>query len=501
MQLRFSRSLLVTLAVVLAACGEDNPKPDDTGEPTDTGDTAPPDVPPEPLAGSYVVDQADAIIRDPEGVTQLGIGMGVAGDMDGDGREDLLVVSPSCSEEIAIEPGDPGCVHLFLGPVDGDRTPEDAHATLEGTFDNAWAGCELAPGADVDDDGFDDVLIGSLGNHYGEAEPQAAWLVHGPVSGAMSLADADLVLLAGANGDSAGPVSLGGDIDGDGARDLMVGAPQDDRAAPEGGAVYLMDASGVGVVSLADASVAIYSDALIGHAGFAVSFVGDSDGDGVDDILVGVPQEEWGGTSEHVPGAAYLFHGPIAGSLALHDAEAVVRVTDMDAAVGRCVRGLGDTDGDGLDDMAIGAVIYSGSGGGTGAVGIFRGPMVSDYDLSEANLLIEGATGDAYIGDVIGAPGDVDGDGRGDVVLGAMFVDDPAKHAGHVWLHTDLQSGVTSTAEATASFSATESHQYLGFAVSGAGDQNADGYADIIMGTFDRQVQGVLTGAYLFYGG
>jgi hypothetical protein len=99
MQLRFSRSLLVTLAVVLVACGEDDPKPDDTGEPTDTGDTAPPDVPPEPLAGEYIVDQADAIIQDPEGVTQLGIGMGTAGDMNGDGQEDLLVVSPSCSEE------------------------------------------------------------------------------------------------------------------------------------------------------------------------------------------------------------------------------------------------------------------------------------------------------------------------------------------------------------------------------------------------------------------
>jgi hypothetical protein len=491
-------------ALACAGCGE--PKADDTGQdPDDTGqttdDTAPPDTPPEPLEGTLALTDADVVIQDASGTVELGSGVASAGDVNGDGQDDLLVASYTCDGGLSTS-WFPGCVHLFLGPVDSDRGPADAIATLQGPSDIAWAGYTMGAAGDVNGDGFGDLLIGGPGNHKGQDDPQAAWLLHGPIEASLSLDEADLILLPALDGDASGHVATGGDIDGDGMPDLAVGAPQDDQLDREAGAVYLLSATLEGTVSLADASVTILSDSRTGHAGDAVSFLGDVDGDGVEDLAFGVPQEGWAGQpGDDVPGAAYLFHGPLAGSYELDDADTRIAGEGLDAKVGRGVCGVGDTDGDGLAELAVGAELYSGSVEWSGAVAVFRDVTGDTVQITDAELIIEGHEPRAWIGRYLANVDDVDGDGRPDLLIGSMFSNEPVDYGGRAFLFTDLQSGVLDTSTATATFEAHESHLYLGAAISGAGDQNGDGTPDLIMGTRDYENEGRNPGAYLFFGG
>jgi len=98
----------------------------------------------------------------------------------------------------------------------------------------------------VDADGFDDLLVGAMGNGSAGANAGAAFLVYGPITGAVSLADADAVLLGEAAGHYAGDgVATGGDLDGDGFADIAVGAPFEDTYGSRAGATYLLYGGGL----------------------------------------------------------------------------------------------------------------------------------------------------------------------------------------------------------------------------------------------------------------
>jgi hypothetical protein len=223
----------------------------------------------------------------------------------------------------------------------------------------------------VDGDGLDDILLGAYGDADGGKHAGAAYVVLGSslgTSGTIDLSNADYKLVGEAAGDVVGvSVSSAGDVNGDGLGDLLIGAGGDDNGGSAAGAAYVVLGSSLGTISTIELSSADYK--LVGEAayyytGTSVSFAGDVDGDGLDDLLIGAPQDAYDGGA----GAVYLVLGSNLGTSSTIDLATInyklVGESSNDQA-GYSVSSAGDVDGDGRDDVLVGA--YQDDDGGADA--------------------------------------------------------------------------------------------------------------------------------------
>ena len=170
----------------------------------------------------------------------------------------------------------------------------------------------VSDAGDVDNDGYDDVLVGAYGNDDGGSSAGAAYVVNGSSTGIsdMSLSCADAQMLGETSSNYAGrSVASAGDINADGYDDVLVGSYyQSSGGYSYNGAAYLVlgSTSGISDMSLTDADAKLDGEATSDYAGYSLSTAGDVDGDGNADILVGAYANDSGGTSS---GAAYLIFG------------------------------------------------------------------------------------------------------------------------------------------------------------------------------------------------
>jgi hypothetical protein len=395
-----------------------------------------------------------------------------AGDVDGDGRDDVLM-------------GDIGYgAYLFLGPVSGTRDRSRADATL---LDDYLGGAVSGAG-DVDGDGHDDLLVGA-GFIYNPADlDRAAYLVLGPVTGEHDLDRfADAELWQEEYDDYAGnSVSDAGDVDGDGHDDLLVGAYRNNEGAPLAGAAYLLLGPVTGTLDLAVADAKLVGEEEMDFAGACVSGAGDVNADGLADVLVGA---SWNGAGRGNPGAAYLVLGPVTGTLDLSLADAKLVGEDGSDQLA-LVADAGDVDGDGHDDVFAGANIYGhpdGPGYAAGAAYLVLGPVTGTLNVSRADAKLIGEDEGDYAALVSGA-GDVDGNGHDDLLVGA-------EGANAAYLVLGPVTGTHSLSRADAKLVGEEEGDGAGWSVSGAGDVDADGHADVVVAA-----PYALAG-YLVYGG
>jgi hypothetical protein len=294
---------------------------------------------------------------------QAGVSVAGAGDANGDGFADLLIGAPFNGA------GDNGAAYLVLGsstpPAAGSQTGLATAIKYTGEAANDQAGRSVAGLGDTNRDGFADMAIGAPNNADGGAGAGTAYLVPGsaaPASVGLNIGTPTVVQLTGGVGDGAGQsIAGGGDVNGDGFADLLVGAPLNDAAGADAGAAYLvLLRPGLPNNSLVVIGVRYTGEAAGEAAGTSVAGAGDTNGDNYGDFLVGAPFH-----SAVDNGAGYLVlgsAGPTAGSLST-----AVRYTgSLNNDKASAVAGAGDVNGDGLADFMVGAtdndILFSNGG-------------------------------------------------------------------------------------------------------------------------------------------
>ena len=415
-----------------------------------------------------------------------------AGDVNADGHDDLLVGADGNRNGV-------GAAYLVLGPVTGTLDLSLATAKLVGERGSDSAGTSVSGAHDVDGDGHDDLLVGAH-RHPGLIDaPGAVYLVLGPVSGTFDLSLADAKFVGEGSGDMAGySVSSAGDVDGDAHDDVLFSANGADAGGTNAGAAYVFLGPVTGTLGVSMADAELVGEADGDQAGDSVSSAGDVDGDGHDDLLVGA-QRAWDDF-----GAAYLVKGPVTGALSLSSADATLVGEDHDDYAGASVSGAGDVDGDGHDDLLIGAVGHNEvtpGGYATGAAFLVLGSVTGTLDLSLADAKLLGEERNDQAGYSVSGAGDVDGDGHHDILVGA-----PWHGGGIAYLVLGPATGTLALSLADAKFVGEERGDLAGF-VSDAGDVDADGRDDVLVGAFCNNEGGhppahICAGAaYLLYGG
>ncbi len=385
-------------------------------------------------------------------------------------------------------------------------TLKHAEYKLAGEKLRDYAGFWVSTAGDVDSDGLDDVLVGAYGDDEGGSLAGAAYLLLGRSLGQstrVDLADADHKFIGENSRDYAGfIVTSGGDLDGDGLNDILMGAPGKDDKGPTTGAVYVILGRSLGQeyqFHLSDADYRFIGESELDFAGYSLAGVGDVDGDMLDDILIGASGQGEGGESA---GAAYLMMGhQLAGETTIDLADAAYKFvgeTPYDWA-GYVVNSAGDVDGDGLSDLLIGA---DGDVGGTQAHASYlvlakNLGAEKTIDLADSDYKIIGEQSYDYASQVSSA-GDVDGDGLGDIIIGAAGCDagGPSAGAAYIVLGKSLGSGpLIDLANADYQFIGESPRDYAGAIVSGAGDVDGDGLSDVLIGAWQNDSQSLNQGA------
>ena len=367
---------------------------------------------------------AAAIVTGASAGDRLGWALARGGDLNGDGVADLVATAPYDD----AGGGQSGAAWLLLGPLAGEAGADEVGLRLEGPSPNLYAGWSVASGTDTDGDGSPDVLVGAYKDATYGNTAGAAYLARGPFTSDGALADSSTVFYGRQAGERAGYGLALGDLDGDGIGDAVVaGDRYDAGAVMDGGAVYLFLGPTSGNIG-ADAADAIRTGTdSYGYAGYALAMVGDTDGDGKDDLLVGAPGIKSAGDGA---GAAYLLLGGFSGSSDLAGADAILDGVAGDAA-GTTVGSAGDMDGDGLEDLFVGAPGTSG-GGSTGSAYVRFGPVVGRSSVSASEIRFSGSVANGLTGTAVVAAGDLDGNGADDLAVGGPAEVGVASSAGAV---------------------------------------------------------------------
>jgi hypothetical protein len=361
-------------------------------------------------AASYSAANAAATFTAEGFGDNLGVAVASAGDVNADGVPDVILGARG-NDAAGIQAGR---AYLFYGPVEGDFDVTDADVIISGQ-EYQEVGWSLLGGFDLNNDGFDDIAVGGPQTIGGQAH-----VFFGPLSGALSTAEADVTITPAAAFDLLGWSLAAADVSGDGTVDLIVGAPAHPIDQTPPGQVFVFFgplASGTFPANSAD--VILGGEAPNDRFGISIS-AGDFDGDALPDLAVGADQLYF----DDGAGKCHLFAGPLApGAYNASTADATIIAADFDDTVsglfGEAISSLGDVNGDGLDDLLVGdpdATVNNQSR--SGQAYLFLGPISGAIDVSQADMLIPGGVDDR-MGDSVAGIGDADGDGRPDYMIGA----------------------------------------------------------------------------------
>jgi len=402
-------------------------------------------------------DQADA---------HFGFSVSTAGDVNNDGYDDVIIGAPDFDNGEYNE----GAAFVYLGSVAGLSDTPSWQA--EGDQADAHFGFSVSTAGDVNNDGYDDVIIGAWAYGNGEIDEGAAFVYLGSVAG---LAATPLWQAEGDQADAhfGFSVSTAGDVNNDGYDDVIIGAPDFDFGEYNEGAAFVYLGSVAGLAT--SPSWQAEGGQAYAHFGCSVSTAGDVNNDGYDDVIIGVESFDNG---EYDEGAAFVYLGSVAGLSATPSWQA--EGNQEYAHFGDSVSTAGDVNNDGYDDVIIGVPDFDNGEIDEGAAFVYLGSVAGL--AATPSWQAEGDQADAYFGFSVSTAGDVNNDGYDDVIIGAPDFDNGEIDEGAAFVYLGSVAGLAATPSWQAEGDQANAH--FGFSVSTAGDVNNDGYDDVIIGAW-----------------
>ncbi|MCF8516870.1 MAG: hypothetical protein K9G72_21295, partial [Rhodobacteraceae bacterium] len=463
---------------------------------------------------------------------QSGLSVSSAGDVNGDGLDDVIIGALGDDPNGTFS----GAAFVVFGKTDNFAVELSAVEASGGGFviNGVTAGDQMgssvSSAGDVNGDGLADVIVGANSADPNGSASGASYVVFGKTDGSavelsavVSGVGGFVINGAAESDDSARSVSSAGDVNGDGLDDLIVGAPLDDPNGSASGASFVVFGKTDGITVELSAIEAGLGGFVINGAsagdksGYSVSSAGDVNGDGIDDLIVGSVNADPNG---NYSGASFVVFGKTDGSkVELSAIETgiggfVINGVAADDLSGRSVSSVGDVNGDGLDDLIVGAAFDDPNGEKSGASFVIFGKTdgaqveLSEVETGTGGFVINGASAGDYSGFSVSSAGDVNGDGFADMIIGAKYAYANGYTSGASFVVFGKSDGLAvelseiETGIGGFVIKGAASYDYAGYSVSSAGDVNGDGFDDLLAGAFGADPNGEKSGAsFVVFGG
>ncbi|WP_202752930.1 integrin alpha, partial [Bathymodiolus thermophilus thioautotrophic gill symbiont] len=449
---------------------------------------------------------------------ESGYSVSSAGDVNGDGLDDLIVGAYHADPD---NKNDAGKSYVVFGKINSSAVDLSAIASGTGGFviggESAWdnSGHSVSSAGDVNGDGLDDLIVGArFADPNSKHDAGKSYVVFGKTDkdavdlSAIASGTGGFVINGENDEDYSGhSASSAGDVNGDGLDDLIVGAFFTDFGADSrAGKSYVVFgkkdkvAVDLSIIASGTGGFVIGGEDANDWSGYSVSSAGDVNGDGLDDLIVGALYAD--PNSKDEAGKSYVVFGKTdkdAVNLSTLGAGGfVINGESTDDESGTSVSSAGDVNGDGLDDLIVGAryadpANKSNAGktyvvfGKTNASAINLSAITSASDTG--GFVINGESADDESGYSASSAGDVNGDGLDDLIVGAHQADpDNKSNAGKSYVVFGKTNGsavdLSAIASGTGGFviNGENIDDGSGRSVSSAGDVNGDGLDDLIIG-------------------
>jgi len=466
------------------------------------------------LNGSGMVDRSGRVVS-------------AAGDINGDGISDLIIGAYRADPNGV---SDSGSSYVVFGSAGGLPNPFPLGSTdgnngfvINGVAANDRSGIAVSSAGDVNGDGVDDVIIGAdFADGNSQSNAGTSYVVFGSATNLPSTLDLaglngqnGFVLNGSATDDNSGKsVSAAGDINGDGIDDIIIGASNaDPNQNSKAGSSYVVFGfndpltSSISLSSLNTTTGFIINGEGSGdRVGYSVSAAGDFNADGFDDLIIGAPY------ANNIAGVTYLIFGSDTGlpnpfNLDTVDGQNGIEITGIgnNDLSGRSVSAAGDVNGDGIDDVIIGADFADPNGvdnaGSSYVVFGTNSGLPSPFSLSSLDgtngFTINGMAENDRSGWSVDGAGDINADGIDDLIIGAFTATTINGNVGSSYVVFGTSGPQASILELSAldgmngfAINGVADGDRSGISVSGAGDINGDGIDDLIIGAYGADPAG-----------